>query len=300
MHSSPSQQIKRIQVKKYTLTYEDSTTSPSMAPSKIQTVISTPLKALSGEVIIRQFRRSDAPQVYALLSEGFVHGDGSPQRAAQRRNRTSLSSCLAYAGIAVGLAFVVLSAKLKQSIDVITLQLAGEALSLCSAAFLIHVRKRIEGWLVKFCAKARETDMKDIAAWYGISPSGEQEGHSGFWVAVIEHPEDETSEVVGYVGLDFRPGEDPTNAELRRMIVSPRHRKRRIGSLLMSALLEHARRCGPPLRTIYLETIENKLQPGPLKLYESFGFRVVGKRVVNAAPFYDITILRLTMELKPL
>ncbi|KAF7341536.1 hypothetical protein MVEN_01891300 [Mycena venus] len=260
-------------------------------------MISTETKTPSsgGEIVIRQFRQSDASQVYALLSEGFIHGPGSPQKGAQRRNVTSRMSCLAYAGFMGGLGFL--------SINSYIPRLTGTALVLGSAAAFFYTRWRINRWFVNFCATARKTDMEDILESYGIPFSAdsihlpEQQGPGGFWVAVLEFPERKTSEVVGYVGLDYRSNIDPTSAELRRMIVSPRHRRRRIGSLLMTALMDHARSRAPPLKTLELETIQNEFQPGPLKLYESYGFRVIGKRAVRAAPFFDMTMVHLTMKL---
>jgi hypothetical protein len=65
----------------------------------------------------------------------------------------------------------------------------------------------------------------------------------------------------------------------------------------MTALMDHARRRAPPLQTLELETIENELQPGPLKLYERYGFRIVGRRSVRAAPFFDMTMVHLKINL---
>ncbi|KAJ7863237.1 acyl-CoA N-acyltransferase [Mycena leptocephala] len=244
------------------------------------------------EIVVRQFQPGDAPQVYALLLEGFVHGSGSPQEGAQRRNRTSRVSCLAYAGFTVGLGC------LSRNTDIF--RLTGAALCLGSATVLIHARRRIKRWFANFCATARKTDMANITEAYEIPSavgSPKEQGPGGFWVAVLESPERNTSEVVGYVGLDYRSKADPTSAELRCMIVSPRHRRRRIGSLLMTALMDHARRRAPPLQTLELETIENELQPGPLKLYERYGFRIVGRRSVRAAPFFDMTMVHLKINL---
>ncbi|KAJ7266278.1 hypothetical protein C8J57DRAFT_1619620 [Mycena rebaudengoi] len=182
-------------------------------------------------------------------------------------------------------------------------RLTGAALVLGSAAAFFYARRRINRWFVNFCATARKTDMEDIPESYGI-PFGadnihlpQQQGPGGFWVAVLGFPESKTPEVVGYVGLDYCSNTDPTSAELRRMIVSPRHRRRRIGSLLMPALMDHARSRAPPLKTHELETIQNEFQPGPLKLYESYGFRVVGKRAVRVTPFFDMTMVHLTTRL---
>ncbi|KAF8191066.1 acyl-CoA N-acyltransferase [Mycena galopus ATCC 62051] len=204
-------------------------------------------------------------------------------------------SFLAYAGFLAGIGFMSTSSYINW--------LTGGALSLGSAASFFYARWCIKRWFMNFCATARETDMKNIVEAYGIPFTAdglylpEKQGPGGFWVAVLEIPERQTSEVVGYVGLDYRSNTDPTSAELRRMIVSPRHRRRRIGSLLMTALMDHARNRGPPLKTLELETIQNGFQPGPLRLYESYGFRVIGQRAVRVAPFFDMTMVHLTMKL---
>jgi hypothetical protein len=65
----------------------------------------------------------------------------------------------------------------------------------------------------------------------------------------------------------------------------------------MTALMDHARSRAPPLQTLELETVENELQPGPLKLYERYGFRIVGRRSVRAAPFFDMTMVHLKINL---
>ncbi|KAJ6540526.1 hypothetical protein B0H19DRAFT_1036352 [Mycena capillaripes] len=182
-------------------------------------------------------------------------------------------------------------------------RLTGTALCLGSTAAFLYTRWRINRWFVNFCATACKTDMENITESYGIPFSAdgihlpEEQGPAGFWVAVLEISESRSSEVVGFVGLDYRSNTDPTSTELRRMIVSPRHRRRRIGSLLMTALMDHARSRSPPLMMLELETIQNEVQPGPLKLYESYGFCVVGKRVLPAAPFFDMTMVHLTMKL---
>jgi ribosomal protein S18 acetylase RimI-like enzyme len=171
---------------------------------------------------------------------------------------------------------------------------------------------------VDFCANARATDMADICHSYEvpIPVDGVQapvpQGPAGFWVAAIESPESKTSEVVGYLGLgwcifyhasmwpdftsriDYRGGataiSDPSTGELRRMIVSMNHRRRKIGSLLMTAAMDHARRHMPPLETLDLETSE--FQPGARKLYEKYGFSFVGTRTLRSSPLFSMTVLR--------
>ncbi|KAJ7359837.1 acyl-CoA N-acyltransferase [Mycena albidolilacea] len=245
-----------------------------------------------GDIIIRQFHPKDADQVHALLIEGLVYGPESPHNTAQARNLYSRISCLAYFGCALGL-WCLCSRN-------IVLRISGGALTLGAAALFIYMRRSITKMFVDFCANARATDMADICHSYEVPlpVDGVQapvpQGPAGFWVAAIESPESKTSEVVGYLGLDYRGGataiSDPSTGELRRMIVSMNHRRRKIGSLLMTAAMDHARRHMPPLETLDLETSE--FQPGARKLYEKHGFSFVGKRTLRSSPLFSMAVLR--------
>ncbi|KAJ7660390.1 hypothetical protein DFH06DRAFT_1089716 [Mycena polygramma] len=163
---------------------------------------------------------------------------------------------------------------------------------------LHSIRKVFTG----FCATARETDMADIPTTYDVplsvdgvnSPTAQ--GPGAFWVAAIESPADKTSEVVGYLGLDYRALADPSSGELRRMIVPMNHRRRRIGSLLITAALDHARRHAPPYERLDLETTE--FQPGARKLDENHGFSLVGTRIVRMGPLFSMTVLRLRRKMR--
>ncbi|KAF7328525.1 hypothetical protein MVEN_02539900 [Mycena venus] len=159
------------------------------------------------------------------------------------------------------------------------------------------MRRTITRMFVHFCATARETDMADIPHSYEVPLSVDgihlplEQGPAGFWVAAIESPDRKTSEVVGYLGLDYHANPDPSSGELRRMIVSVNHRRRKIASLLITASIDHARRHAPPLETLDLETTE--FQPGARKLYENHGFSVVGTRIMRMGPLFSMTVLRL-------
>ncbi|KAF8169966.1 hypothetical protein K438DRAFT_2024527 [Mycena galopus ATCC 62051] len=247
----------------------------------------------AGDIVIRQFQPKDAEQVHALLVEGLVHGWDSPHKEAQRRNLLGRVSCLAYLGAALGTAGCLYSKNF-------AIRVGGGALALGAAAVFVYMRQCITGIFVKFCAVARATDMADICRSYEVPISANDlecppdQGPAGFWVAAIESPEQKTSEVVGYLGLDYRVNPDPSFGELRRMIVSIRHRRRKIGSLLIVAAVNHARHHSPPLETLDLETTE--FQPGARKLYENHGFSVVGSRIMRMGIF-STTVLRLRRKL---
>ncbi|KAJ7642248.1 acyl-CoA N-acyltransferase [Roridomyces roridus] len=239
-----------------------------MTNQKCDPVIVVPRQG--GDIIVRQFKPSDAPQVHAMLIEGLVYGPESPRNTALRRSVTSLQAILAYIAFALGLMTLSCSRR-----DV---RIVGGTLCTASLLFLLYLWRAIHNLFVNFCINARNTDMADIAKSYEIPDDiGAEQGPGAFFVAVIESTEE--SEVVGYLGLDYHANDDPTSGELRRMIVSPRHRRRKIGSLLINAAMAHARSRSPPLLTMDLETTE--FQPGAQKLYTRHGFAVVGSRIMR-------------------
>ncbi|KAJ6458933.1 acyl-CoA N-acyltransferase [Mycena vitilis] len=248
----------------------------------------------SGDIIIRRFQPRDAAQVHAMLVEGLVYGPESPHNTAQQRSFTSRVSRVAYLGFALGIACLWR--------NTLAFRITGAALCLGAVAVFLHMRHSIRKVFNGFCATARETDMADIPTTYDVpisldgvhSPT--TQGPGAFWVAAIESPVGKSSEVVGYLGLDYRAIADPSFGELRRMIVSMKHRRRGIGSLLITAALDHARRHAPPYETLDLETTE--FQPGARKLYENHGFVLVGTRIVRMGPLFSMTVLRLRRRVR--
>ncbi|KAJ7200304.1 acyl-CoA N-acyltransferase [Mycena pura] len=139
--------------------------------------------------------------------------------------------------------------------------------------------------------------MADITAHYKLStPSdsiGEAQRPTGFWVAATES----TSEVIGYLGLDsdYLPRGEPSIGQLRRMVVSARHRRRRIGSLLITAALDHAKRHSD-FEMLELET--TLFQPAAQALYKKHGFEVFRSRVMRLGPFYSVKVLGFRRPVK--
>jgi len=237
-------------------------------------------------IVVRQFRPADAPQVHAMLVEGIIYGPESPRNIALRLSLTSRVACLAYIGFVLGLAC------LFARDGVLMLRVAGVVLCVGAAVLFGCLRRSITRMFIDFCAKARRTDMADINKTYEVPLSeDETQGPGGFWVAAIEALGGTESEVVGYLGLDYGATADPSSGELRRMIVSPHHRRRRIGSLLISAALAHAQRT---LATLDLETPE--FHTGAQRLYARHGFTVVGSRVMRTGIFAT-RVLRLRRKL---
>ncbi|KAK7057824.1 hypothetical protein R3P38DRAFT_1187537 [Favolaschia claudopus] len=253
-------------------------------------------------IVIRKFRPEDAPQLHAMLIEGIIHGPDSPRNNAHRKSLTSRVAFISYIGFALGLAACLYPT------SVFPIRLAGAASSLFSIALFVSLRRSITKLFIAFCAAARNGDMKDIDATYA-SPGG-------FWVAAIEDKEGLHSEVVGYLGSDYNATPSPTSAELRRMIVSRHHRRRRIASLLITAAVAHSARVRVPVQvngggsesskersTLELDTLDLETPSfhlGAQKLYRRHGFEIVGSRVMHApAPrwlgksLFEMTVVRL-------
>ncbi|KAJ7868687.1 acyl-CoA N-acyltransferase [Mycena leptocephala] len=261
-----------------------------------------------GKFIVRRFQPKDAPQVHALLVEGLVYGPDSPRNTALRRNLNSGVSCATYAGFVLGLGCI---CSCRSSF----FQLVGIALCIVSLALFLFVRRSITNMFLDVCATARTTDLADIAAFYTVPQPADRaqiaskHGPSGFWVAVLASAGHPSSQVVGFLGLGmshiiYKSRINPTSSppadcqkdaasssgELRRMFVSMNHRRRGIGSQLISVALDHVRRLSPPLETLELETSE--LQLVAQRLYEKHGFRLVGTRVMRMGVLSSLTMLR--------
>ncbi|KAG6822808.1 hypothetical protein H0H92_012499, partial [Tricholoma furcatifolium] len=156
------------------------------------------------------------------------------------------------------------------------LTVAGLSIALGSKSHIIKILGGLvsSGALASFCAyrylvskvytdlydKWFKEDLADIATYYRMVPAqtGSEDlvpsSDNGFWVAECDRPEGGT-EIVGCVALDCTKVKDGVpHAELRRMLVSPNHRRKGIASLLLNTLLGHAR--DRNISTLHLTTTE--------------------------------------------
>ena len=81
------------------------------------------------------------------------------------------------------------------------------------------------------------------------------------------------------------------DGELQRLYVHPNSQRQGIGRALIEAALAHPRLAGA--ETIYLDVWDQN--PGAQRLYESFGFKVVGKNpfvIDSRAVGYDLLMAR--------
>jgi GNAT superfamily N-acetyltransferase len=108
-----------------------------------------------------------------------------------------------------------------------------------------------------------QADLNNISGYY-IKPGG------NFWTARIS---EEKEGIVGFVGLRK---DNEHEAQLKRLAVLPEHQGQGIGSLLVAALVNHAREIG--IRTINLSTGR---QETARPIYERAGFIEFGIDELN-------------------
>ncbi|KAI9815281.1 MAG: hypothetical protein M1827_002761 [Pycnora praestabilis] len=157
---------------------------------------------------------------------------------------------------------------------------AGCAMSV--EAFRRWIRRDIS----RYVGMSLRTDLRDIPAYYGLSPPPEGEGKddgawqakgiSNFWVCEIG------GEVVGCVALDHAPS-SPT-AELRRMTVSSSYRRRGIGNAMLSNLKIWAREHN----SIPVVLSTTTAQQPALEMYRRAGWRETGRKSILPLVMYEI------------
>lgn len=115
--------------------------------------------------------------------------------------------------------------------------------------------------------------------------------HSRIYFACVREPrglESDACPVLGYVVAWFAGGE----GEIANLAVDPDVRGRGVGSALLDAALEEARRQGAA--QVFLEVRSSNLRAR--QLYESRGFTEVGRRRrYYRRPVEDAVVLRRTM-----
>ncbi|KAJ7328040.1 acyl-CoA N-acyltransferase [Mycena albidolilacea] len=222
------------------------------------------------------------------MSEGLVHGADSPCNVALRRNVGSRIACICYTLFVLGIWMLSGANNLSRA--------GGITICVSSAALFFYVRWSIKNFFLEVCAIALKADLADITAAYKLSPPiyraqfPPKPDPNGFWVAVSETSGQHCSQVIGFLGLEYPVGGDPSSAELRRMFISMHHRRRGIASQLIRTALSHAQQFNPPLRTLVLETSEFQL--AAQRLYEKHGFVFAERRVMRMGLLSSVSLLR--------
>ncbi|KAF8172436.1 acyl-CoA N-acyltransferase [Pholiota molesta] len=218
---------------------------------------SSPLLNKGNQARVRSFQDSDTARIHEIYLQAMVYGLNSPAHVALNSQLRKPLAIALYVMFAAGLVLLPYPPPAR---------IAGAVLSITTLAMFIAWRQIIWSKFKTFCQEAVRTDLADIKKHYGTSPSG-------FWVAEIAEGS-LAGTIIGCVGLDSTANEDPSTAELQRMVVDPMYQNHGVGRLLMTTLVEHAKASG--LSTISLST--SMYQPGAMCMYERFGF-IKGKRV---------------------
>ncbi|KIJ94013.1 hypothetical protein K443DRAFT_111193 [Laccaria amethystina LaAM-08-1] len=213
---------------------------------------------------------------------------GSPRQTALRAQFTHPSSIVIYALFIGGLAL-----SLGPSTRVI-----GSLLCLSLFGTFAGQRWLLSRFYISYCENSLRADLADIGKHYCVSESegtrDAQSSASCFWV--VEAYSDETGycEIVGTVGLDSSTKDDQNTAELRRMAVSPHHRRLGIGQLLAITLIAHARERG--LASVFLTT--TSYQAPAIRLYERMGWVVQRRTAVwSLLPTFELALVDMKLDL---
>ncbi|KAJ7754145.1 acyl-CoA N-acyltransferase [Mycena maculata] len=190
--------------------------------------------------------------------------EGSVTYVAKRRFLSKAPSVISYLLGSVGVGLIARGGHWRSPTAA-----AGAFICAAGIGLFTAVQRGIVRGLTTFCEDALKADMRDIGAHYRAP--------AAFFVAARPRSTDtkkavEEEEVVGYVGLEYQPDKDASVAEVRRMIVSAKHRRRGIAVRLMHALIAHAEAL-PGLQYIELGTSE--FQPGAQRMYEKLGWQLV-------------------------
>ncbi|KDR82123.1 hypothetical protein GALMADRAFT_240646 [Galerina marginata CBS 339.88] len=227
---------------------------------------------------IRPYRNSDSDQVRKLFQTTMTRDPDSPFTVAMRGQLSSPVSLAGYSLVGIGLLTLVRS-------TTVLVKNLGIGMALIGGLSFIVYRYLIYSGFKGFLKKSLNGDLADISTTYGMKSlkvggtnAGDlyPAGKSGFWIAE-SYGENLEPELVGCVGLDFNTNPDETKAELRRMVVSSRHRRRGIAHLLLKAAVGHARK--NTIKSIYLTT--SSFQSPAINMYKKLGWNVEGIRKVR-------------------
>ncbi|KAF9555474.1 acyl-CoA N-acyltransferase [Agrocybe pediades] len=236
--------------------------------------IHSPGKQQNGleEIRVRPYRITDAEKIRSLFTASLVDEYHSPYSRAMQAQLVAPISWATYATIGIGLLLRFCSSRER-------MRRAGVLLSVTGSLIFTLYRLLFRHGLQKVVRQQLDGDLADIAKHYGLEISfgnGQNTARSGFWVAE-RFAKGLKPEVIGYVGFDDSTNPDPKVAELRRMIVSAKYRRRGIALQLIRALIQHARKNG--VERIFLSTSSYQIEA--MKMYDYYGWVPQGREDVS-------------------
>jgi ribosomal protein S18 acetylase RimI-like enzyme len=164
-----------------------------------------------------------------------------------------------------------------------------------TAGWLLWLQWISAGAYYRYSIQALGEDMARIPEHYGLEAIDDSNKQNIIYAAIGPKNffvcEDRNGAIAGFVGLDYHAGQPKRTGEVRRMIVSPNHRRQGIAEFLLKALITHAKK--NEVQVIELGTSE--VQYGAMKLYQKAGFKE-SKRVTNEVYFIDIIKYEMNLE----
>lgn len=248
------------------------------------------------KIRVRPYRKKDTDRIRSLYMLTMTQTRGSPHEVMLRSQFTTTSSFVVYALFIAGLVL---------SVDPATQKLGA---ILCLLLVMVFAGSRLFAHYMfsQYVQKIHDGDLANISDVYGMKPAAEDEenlvptGPFGFWVAEAYSEESDYCEIVGFVGLNFNTnkgpgsGKDHTTSEVRRMVVSPTHRRLGIGAALLHTVIAHAREQG--LSSVFLTT--TCFQIPAMRMYEKLGFVVQWKKYpMKFIPTFSIWVVEMKFDL---
>ncbi|KAF8888256.1 acyl-CoA N-acyltransferase [Infundibulicybe gibba] len=243
---------------------------------------------------IRYYQHGDADQVRKLFLSSMVDGPNSPHRA-------SMNSLLSQPPYIVGYALIISGLLASVMAHSRAWRLAGGVVAVVLVAAMMLHRQFISQIFMGHMKENMNSDLAGVAENYKMRPVAgsscelEPSSHSAFWVAETSTSDGLGKEIVGCVGLNYYTRyskEDPSSAELRRMVVSCHHRRRGIGSKLLKTLILYAQKQG--LRSVMLST--PSFQTPAIAMYQRLGW-VVDKEIVTKRSLMEVNLVYLRLDL---
>ncbi|TFK61342.1 acyl-CoA N-acyltransferase [Pluteus cervinus] len=252
----------------------------------------------SSQARLRHFRANDLQAVRDLFRTAVDTGKGSARRDMLKRQRFDTTNLLFYSLI-VGGGFHWFWAPIMPVSSSLPLAIGtmGGLLAIFAIAAFAYRRTMVSNIYTRFSDQSlASSDLQDLIGHYqfkSINAPGDNHGEielgsddaRGFWVVELE------GEVVGCAGLDLHKNQ-PTHGDLRRMAVSPDHRRYGIGKLLMNKIMDRAREY--KLESVSLSTPVYQIPAR--RLYESYDF-VEERRWVDREGLCAVSVLYYRCEL---
>ena len=227
---------------------------------------------------LRCLRPSDTEKVIDMFVKETAHGPESPRGLALAAHPRLPRSMLQYFFVILGLAITYQSPAYRY---------IGFGISLTSASLYLFYWHFTSEIYLGFIRNSKQKDLVDLTGYYKLACVGTQGGEDiyeplgpdGFWVIEEILPDGGIGEMVGMIALDCSPRDGIVQGELRRMVVSSRHRRMGIGKVLLETLLAHARKHGLP--AVWLGTSE--YQTPARVMYERYGWVEVRREPLKEA-----------------